>query len=270
MKQITVQNLLHTLRDKAQDLIVEYHMTDMDEQTYDARRKKIKKVIKSTERHLSWMLARKDKKSGAPCFPKNKKGNIEYLKEKQGEALVLMIQGKKFIAIDVECDYNDQSIVTEIGYTTMKNGELFSRNFVIAVPGRNIRKTNTFDYGITSVLTIESAIYELKKEMEDCEVLIGHSLENDKRYLKKYIDISLPNEFDTATISKAITGYHRRLRVFAAMFGIAALYTHNAGNDARYTMDAFLKFLQCRAKTRELSKTQEKNLYYWVCQNANK
>lgn len=285
--------LYKRLDDKMENLLLEFYLTEMTQDTYDTQKKRLRKIINEVKKRIKPgasmpkinKLVRKLHAIGATDYvPPTKevtkikvaKGNIEYQEQKQEEATALFLQNKKFISIDVECDYQDHSIIKEIGFTTLKNGvlettQIFHDPSYLMRDMKDIQKQkDRFKFGHAHHFhTLHGALTMLKKELEECDVLVGHELSADKKFLSRHIDISRPNEFDTVLISRAITGQKRTLRTFAAMFGVLANVTHNAGNDSRYTMEALLGFLKSKPEIKTLTKKKERALYYRLL-NAKK
>lgn len=250
--------LYTTLSDKMQNLLLEFHNSDMSEDMYNIKKKRLRKLIKKAKGRINpkaskaatSRLIKKLRSAGTTEYTPqevtailNKNDQCLNLRKTQQEALMLLLQNKKFISIDVECDYEDHSIITEIGLTILEDNQVNSLNIVVGK--KEDASTDLFEFGKTLYVdSVQDIISVLKTAMSYCDVLVGHEIRSDKKFLAPYIDISKKYEFDTALISKALTGQKKKLKHFAAMFGVDAKHPHNAGNDSRYTMEALLSFFK--------------------------
>jgi hypothetical protein len=159
-----------------------------------------------------------------------------------------------FIALDVESWERDHSRILEIGwsiydarhdqrhdvhYNVSEYGHLSNQRFV---PNHR----NNFLFGTSQWATLKEIIDALKKDIyrEAPIVFIGHSVQGDIRYLKE-IGVELPSTaiiFDTALLYQAISGEDQTTNLGKMLdeLQIDHFFLHNAGNDAHYTLEAFL------------------------------
>ncbi|ORX91858.1 hypothetical protein K493DRAFT_226998 [Basidiobolus meristosporus CBS 931.73] len=158
-----------------------------------------------------------------------------------------------FFAIDVESYEMDHSYVTEVGWSMFNSAEnvFQDKHYIIQenVTLRNGRyvadNKDRFIFGKSICTTLRNTVRSLMADWESGypTILIGHDVENDVNYLKTIgAHIKPVDVFDTTDLYMAITSSQnkRKLSKILTEFGIDFHFLHNAGNDAHYTMEAFL------------------------------
>ncbi|KAJ1975165.1 hypothetical protein H4R35_003274 [Dimargaris xerosporica] len=158
------------------------------------------------------------------------------------------------LALDIEAYERDQNKLTEIGWTIDNaNAPRISRHYVVRenVHLRNGRYVPDhkfdFNFGRTETLSLECILQHLSRDVcrHPSLAVVGHGIAHDIQYLRsvgfefgcsvKFFDTNeLYREFSGSLQSK------HKLQTILAQLGIPHSRLHNAGNDAYYTMEAFL------------------------------
>jgi len=171
-----------------------------------------------------------------------------------------------FLSLDVESWEKDHSRVTEIGWTLLDprhpTGEtmLLDQHYIITdflhlrngsfVPDFK----DNFRFGASVNASLEDSVRELQKDInlytdrDGGICLVGHDLKSDIEYVEKsgirWPEGKVIQRFDTAEMNAARLGTaNDRIGLGRALdsLGIDNWCLHNAGNDAHYTMEFFLK-----------------------------
>lgn len=164
------------------------------------------------------------------------------------------IEGKKIISIDFEFNPNniidkyDLSFISEIGITTNFNGNIDSKHFIIDENKKSKSKELGFLYGETQSITTNDIKKILNNELKNAEVLILHSFHAELNFL---IDNSIEHShLDILDIQILYKNYIdnenedlKKLSKILQGLKIDYGFLHNAGNDAYYTHEAFIKIL---------------------------
>lgn len=184
-----------------------------------------------------------------------------------------------FVSVDVEAFERDQKCITEIGISTLDTEDLIgttsggtgSINWGEKIVSRHFRireyghlRNKAFVEGCPADFCFGKS--DWLKEMEapsairSCftpaapvstgdgakrVVLVAHNVEADIKYLQSLglQPLALANDFlDTSNLYQALRRQDRQPSLASVLLdlGIAAKYLHNAGNDARYTLQAML------------------------------
>ncbi|MCJ1462292.1 hypothetical protein MMC07_000892 [Pseudocyphellaria aurata] len=178
-----------------------------------------------------------------------------------------------FVSVDVEAFEYDQSLITEIGISTLdtkdlvgiqpgvrgstwvgrirshhfrvrEHGHLVNRKHVAGCPGK-------FDFGESGWISIKDVSSILEYNCHPARpshsgemyrvVLVGHDVSGDVKYLSQ-IGVNIVEMFsdciDTSDLYKASNRDNRQCSLSGLLlrYGIAARNLHNAGNDARFTL----------------------------------
>ncbi|KAI9228203.1 MAG: hypothetical protein DHS80DRAFT_31013 [Piptocephalis tieghemiana] len=159
-----------------------------------------------------------------------------------------------FLSIDIEAWEQDQTRILEVGWTLYdsRDGRLADEHrtileFAHLRNGRYVAdRKDQFLFGDSIQVPLRQACTELQTDLNtDIPlVLVGHDVKADIRYLKK-MGVRVPGNvvtFDTAALYMSQEGVreHVGLGKMLDQLGIDAYCLHNAGNDAHYTMAAFL------------------------------
>jgi hypothetical protein len=160
-----------------------------------------------------------------------------------------------FIALDIESWEKDHTRILEIGwsmydarrdryldvhYNVSEFRHLVNQRYV---PNHR----DKFVFGTSQWATLKEVVNALKKDIYHEEapiVFIGHSVHEDIRYLKK-LGVEVPGTaiiFDTAHLYQAVSGASQAIGLGKMLdeLQIEYFFLHNAGNDAHYTLEAFL------------------------------
>ncbi|KAK9765578.1 hypothetical protein K7432_005966 [Basidiobolus ranarum] len=173
-----------------------------------------------------------------------------------------------FFAIDVESYEANHSLITEVGWTmynSVKNTFL-DKHYIVR---ENLHLRNgkyvadnkeqfTFGKSTYTSLLNTAAMLEADWDSGYPTILVGHDIKNDLEYLRKMgAQMSEPSEtFDTSNLYMALTKNKQRRKLSRILdeFGIEHGFLHNAGNDAHYTMEAFLAMIRSTRPCGESSK----------------
>ncbi|KAK6510328.1 hypothetical protein TWF506_009446 [Arthrobotrys conoides] len=174
-----------------------------------------------------------------------------------------------FFSVDIESWERNHDIVTEVGLTKYNPGtrkgqggsvDEITSDHIIIKEHRDYKNGNyvadasgNFEFGKSRqvpLAEIKNAIVNFVHTPEHNQrILIGHDINADIEYLRKLgydgelKDFSMI--FDTVEIWKAFANTFDGIGLsrLCNELDISAWNLHNAGNDARYTMEAFLKMV---------------------------
>lgn len=161
--------------------------------------------------------------------------------------------GARCISIDVEAFEFSQNKLLEIGYSILQDGKIETKHLIIL---DNLKYKNkkfvpnnrdNFLFGTSRRVTLKHAIQILKADLEiEPYHLVGHSLLGDIKWLKD-IGITVRNQlvsFDTSFVCLAVYKPNNRTASLAELCtfcDVETSFTHNAGNDAYFTIQALMK-----------------------------
>ncbi|RUS35361.1 mitochondrial carrier domain-containing protein [Jimgerdemannia flammicorona] len=193
------------------------------------------------------------------------KERLENLQSQWHRAAQLVSEKKYiFLSVDIEAWERDHSRLLEIGWTLYdsQREQLQDQHYLISdyrhlTNGSFVadRKQN-FMFGTSVWSTLQEALHELNKDLawavdrDGGVVLVGHDLKSDIVYLEKVgvmcgeSNENVVGRFDTAEIYAAKNKEpNNRASLGKALDGLEMenWCLHNAGNDAHYTMELFLK-----------------------------
>ncbi|KAK6542227.1 hypothetical protein TWF694_007981 [Orbilia ellipsospora] len=174
-----------------------------------------------------------------------------------------------FFSIDIESWEKNHDIITEIGltrYLPEPSNEAIARDTEISSEHIIIKEhrfykngdyvadaSGNFEFGNTRYVPLANLKADIASFMstpstkERQFVLVGHDVNVDIEYLRKLgCNLEANNfamVFDTVEMWKAMAGSSNGISLgrLCAQLDIAAWNLHNAGNDARYTMGAFIE-----------------------------
>jgi hypothetical protein len=166
-------------------------------------------------------------------------------------------QEKTILSLDLEFYERNTSIVTEVGFSIIKNKEIKTYHYIVEENKkyRNgvfvVDNMDNFSFGKSEYLSLEQIKEKLKKHLEDVGCLVGHAFENDRFFLndlltKKNMHLN-NNILDTQKIAKMylfedeVFSLKRIVNNVLNVEENQELYLHNAGNDAYYTLVSLLK-----------------------------
>mmetsp|Transcript_7527 Transcript_7527/g.13972 ORF Transcript_7527/g.13972 Transcript_7527/m.13972 type:complete len:471 (+) Transcript_7527:40-1452(+) len=180
------------------------------------------------------------------------------------------------VCVDIEAWERNPKIITEIGVCVARVscGQLISIDPMHICIKENAKKRNGrfvednrmhFKFGRTRWLSLEDATSQLKTTLAECTHFVGHAVGGDIRWLKSIGIKTAFTTFDTQVLKstyhrncpsllcKSQILYQHRTGVYGQVSSLSKLVEaecgyeptklHNGGNDAHYTMNAFLAML---------------------------
>ena len=205
-----------------------------------------------SEAYKDLNLKRKEKNPDLLILTKDKKEIIKKEKRrKRNQAglntlnnyLNLINSDKVGLLFDIECNEKNQKQILEIGYVKFNKSGEFEREHIIVEEFYDVRNgkyvednKDNYDYGISKKMSLEKALNKIKNEIENCDFIIGHGINNDIAYLKKQ-EINIPNDktvINTLKMTQMLTKDAQNLSIKNGLLevGIKGKNFHNAGNDA--------------------------------------
>lgn len=162
-----------------------------------------------------------------------------------------------FLAFDLEVDENNHDTLLEIGYVIFEdNEESFECHHYIIQEHRHIRNTcernnsDGFRFGSSETLRLRTALERFVSHTRCARYLVTHAGNCDLKFLNRQgvYDLDGRTRFDTQMLDRAVFG-NRNVRKLSDILESLDIqfqrqFMHNAGNDAVYTMKAFLRFLE--------------------------
>ncbi|KAI9139851.1 hypothetical protein BKA69DRAFT_611220 [Paraphysoderma sedebokerense] len=166
-----------------------------------------------------------------------------------------------YLSIDVETWERNHDKVTEIGWTVKYFNPpqpIHSNHFVIR---ENIDYYNgiyvpnakfDFNFGNSKIASLDYVIAELNQKLDNWRdkdyriFIVCHDPRKDKEWLLNAgLDMRSCKIIDTQVVFYGITGTVPRIGLSNMLRSINITFSnlHNAGNDARYTLNAFLKMV---------------------------
>ena len=230
------------LKHEMSTLYSSFQMGQISEEDYTTRKLKVRHLLKQFKDRIP--LGGRSKKAivSPDKAPDLVKGPADvYMTEVRKQAAAILEGSGRFTAVDVECSYTDPRRVYEIGISSVRKGVFTSRHLQIRT-----NREPKFLYGKVEFVDLPAAIAILQDELAHSDALVGHELKSDAAYLKKYTRLAHKVEFDTAWISRHAMPVERRKRLkdFAAFYGVKTFGMHVAGNDARVTLEAFMECIK--------------------------
>ncbi|XP_068711861.1 uncharacterized protein [Montipora foliosa] len=161
------------------------------------------------------------------------------------------------LAFDLEVYEHDHSIVLEIGYVMANFNEperIHTFHYIIEENQRYKNKDHLpdnrsrFIFGTSKTLSLQRAAREIQERIEESDFLVNHmhSGEHDREFLASCgVSLSDKPMFDTQILAMALLPegplYYSLKRLLVDLkIQFEANALHNCGNDAHYTMQAFL------------------------------
>jgi hypothetical protein len=152
----------------------------------------------------------------------------------------LIVNGGKIVSFDAE--WSPYRPITQLGITVAENGSVKSFNITIGD-----FKSPRFRYGETINMDNDAAKEWLRSVFQDAELIIGHSLKNDRSQLHKWgVDMPEIPFIDTANWSRYVMRKMDRVGLdnLAKYLGISHKGAHCAGNDSFVTFSVAEKINQ--------------------------
>lgn len=179
----------------------------------------------------------------------------EKLKKRLYSPLPDNISASRLIAIDFEYDQNKNHLIFECGITKYLNGQFQYEHYLIEENYKNKKDYALqlqFHFGTSVVVSMENLLVILNKALTETDYLIGHCVFSEYLVLKHHgLDIFEFKQLkcmDTQKIFNAnfiFNPQHTNISLInlLSLFNITPENLHNAGNDAAYTMMAFMKMV---------------------------
>lgn len=162
---------------------------------------------------------------------------------------------KKIVSIDFEFSKKQGKqfyfrACTEFGITVLENNELHYKHYLIEETfndkvGMTKHLQQKFEFGESVIISLE----EVKSLLEDCfkdaSFMLCHDMSSELSILKQNgVGFKHLKVLDTSLMYQVFSGNHhnqKRLKDLLRVFEIPFTHLHNSGNDAAYTMQAFLE-----------------------------
>lgn len=152
---------------------------------------------------------------------------------------------KKIICFDIEAYELEQSKITEIGFSILENYNLETKHFIIKENydlrnGKYVEDNkDNFLFGKSELKSLEDTILILKENCDKSDIILGHGLTNDFKYLSKNSKLFHNHNYtliDTEKLSKLLDPNGMGVKKILKHFDIEFKNLHNAGNDAYFNL----------------------------------
>ncbi|ORX40397.1 hypothetical protein BCR36DRAFT_190173 [Piromyces finnis] len=185
------------------------------------------------------------------------------------EAIRTMNNDKSYLCLDIEAYEFDQKKLTEFGWCIFKkDGTIIKKKhtnveeYLKFRNGKHVPDNKEhFLFGQSDIQKLEVVEEELKKDIENVNYIVGHGIKSDINYLKsinvntsKFLTMKNQNipEFGVIDTMDIYSGQFNTkgvgLEKCLIKLEIPYCRLHNAGNDAMFTMQVFLKIIN-KSKT---------------------
>lgn len=187
------------------------------------------------------------------------------LKKENGESVLLNlyhalrnpmpqnIEDRKILSVDFEFDQNKDFKISECGVSTYFNGSLTHEHYI--VEGNYEKKRNydlqfQFNFGKSKVVSLETLLAIIADKLKQADCIVGHNITSEYLILHRYgmnlLEMTHITTIDTQQIftenfQSSFKDKTNSLTSVLTKLDIDYTNLHNAGNDAAYTMEAFLK-----------------------------
>lgn len=163
------------------------------------------------------------------------------------------IENRNVLSIDFEYDQNNDCRISECGLSAYFNGEYTHEHYIIEgnyEHKRNYSLQFKFKFGESKIITVDQLMRILLEKLKMTDYVVGHALLSEHIVMSyhglnmlafkktKAIDIQyiFKSRFDYDLEHKLVS-----LGTLLDQLSIPNEDLHNAGNDAAYTLKAFLK-----------------------------
>lgn len=178
-------------------------------------------------------------------------------------AIDVLKRRETIVCIDIEAYEFDHKKVTEIGYSIgyfnpqLNRYEVSAHHIIIKeymnlVNGVRVPNWKFgFLFGESKILSLSNAALEMRRVLKDVNVVVGHGVANDLVWLKKMgVKIDGKKICDVQVLFKAVKGNIEcvKLEKVLEYCGIESDRLHNGGNDARFTLEAYLKLVSLEGR----------------------
>lgn len=189
---------------------------------------------------------------------KRKEEREEYNKEAN---LLNDYNNSTIVAIDMEFKYfavKQTYMVTEVGITTSKNGIVNSEHYLIEENYKNKynrTKQDKFQFGETKIISMDKTVEILKERIAQANFLLFHEQREEMEIFKQF---NITKDLKNAQVIDTQKSFNKNFKPkgqdkvkmsieeLLETFKIKAVFLHNAGNDARYTLDLLLKMSEIK------------------------
>jgi len=166
----------------------------------------------------------------------------------------------RVLAIDFEYDQNNNCSISECGLSFYLNGVYTHEHYIIEGNYENKRNYSLqfkFKFGESKIITMQELMSILVEKMKRTRYVVGHCLLSEHLIMSHHglniLTLSNIIPVDTQYIFKSKFSYdleHKlvSLGTLLEQLSIQNDHLHNAGNDAAYTLEAFVKMVQCFSK----------------------
>lgn len=161
---------------------------------------------------------------------------------------------KKVLCFDIEAYEDNQSKLTEFGITSLNNLQINTSHLIIEehIDLRNGKyvedNKDNFLFGKSKIISLDNAIKELLLNLNNSDLIIGHGISNDFKYLNKVSNGAIKREnfevLDSFKLSKALNYNGLGLKKMLDNLNIEYSCLHNAGNDAHFNVKMVAQFLK--------------------------
>jgi hypothetical protein len=162
-----------------------------------------------------------------------------------------LFNANKLFCMDLELSEVTKDI-TEVGIAILDNKSFsFSTYHFIVAENYHFRNgqrvadnKDNFSYGISKILPLKDIMLNVRQLLDGVDFLIGHAFDNDYFFLEQCGFNKKLEVFDTQEYGKIYLEKNQQMSLHHLVRLILkeeALYLHNAGNDAFYTLSVMLE-----------------------------
>lgn len=174
----------------------------------------------------------------------SRRSMVDGVVDQVNRAQAIIARGGILVSFDAERTVVGD-LTKEIGVTIYRSDTNTFESHNYRVEGMHLK--NRFSYGNTEVMPASDVYEKVRKHVMSADCLVGHALIMDFNHLQRR-GVELPKRkyFDTLPMSRALLGFEEgnNLTALAKHFNLAEGFRpHNGGNDARMTMEVFLRMV---------------------------
>jgi hypothetical protein len=168
-------------------------------------------------------------------------------------------QGLTVAALDTE--YQERPMgrdgtyteITEIGWSVYQQGMIASRHMRLLA--RPQHKTKFFRYGVLELACREQAAADLRHMLANVDVVLFWQADGDLKAIERALGVTVPAHQILDVINwqySVLNGVKQfwKLKRYCKWAGVPHEGTHNAGNDARALLEATLRAVGLRGKSK--------------------
>lgn len=184
---------------------------------------------------------------------------------------------KKIMCIDVEMYEKDKNIITEVGFSVLKDDTIQTRHFIIS---ENYEFNNgvyvennklNFNFGESEKVSLNEAINIIKSEIRNTDFIIGNKVSDDIKLVfgKEFLSSIQKKVFNSDNmiyfhkdVEYFDLGSHKRNVAISTMLDkleIKYSNLHNAGNDAHYNILVYREIIDnIKESNKNVNKSKRK------------